>query len=75
MTSEYHKTISNILLNYLNISHFKEIYNNRINSFISIDFLNRGLLLNLRDENTNDNPTGQFLNFLREQDETPIWVG
>ena len=75
MTSEYHKTISNILLNYLNISHFKEIYNNRINSYISIDFLNRGLLLNLRDENTNDNPTGQFLNFLQEQDETPIWVG
>jgi hypothetical protein len=74
MTSEYHKTISNILLNYLNISHFKEIYYSRINSFISIDFLNRGILLNLKDENTNDNPSGQFVNFLWGQDPAPIWV-
>jgi hypothetical protein len=80
VTSGYHNTVANIFLNYLNMKHLKEIYESRVNSFISIDFLNRGILINLKDETTNDNPTGQFnvlgdiIDIDRDID-IPIWVG
>src|SRR5210317_62673 len=74
VTSEYHKTVANIFLNYLNMKHLKEIYDNRVNSFISIDFLNRGFLINLKDETTNDNPTGQFDALIDGAIERPLWV-
>lgn len=75
VTSEYHKTVANIFLNYLNMKHLKEIYDSRVKSFMSIDFLNRGILINLKDETTNDNPTGQFDGLIEETIERPIWVG
>jgi len=74
VTSEYHKTVANIFLNYLNMNHLKEIYDSRVKSFMSIDFLNRGILINLKDETTNDNPTGQFNALIDEAIERPIWV-
>lgn len=61
ITSEHHKTVSNILLNYLNMRHLKDIYESRVKSFMSIDILNRGLLINLKDEKTNENPQGEML--------------
>ena len=75
VTSEYHKTVANIFLNYLNMKHLKEIYDSRVNSFINIDFLNRGILINLKDETTNDNPMGQFNVLIDEDIERTIWVG
>jgi len=75
LTSEYHKTVANIFLNYLNMNHLKEIYDSRVKSFMSIDILNRGFLINLKDETTNDNPTGQFDVLIDEAIERPIWVG
>ena len=75
VTSEYHKTVANIFLNYLNMNHLKEIYDSRVKSFMSIDILNRGFLINLKDETTNDNPTGQFDALIDEAIERPIWVG
>lgn len=75
VTSEYHKTVANILLNYLNMVHLKEIYDSRIKSYMSIDILNRGFLVNLKDENTNDNPIGQFNILVEENIERPVWVG
>ena len=74
-TSEYHKTVVNIFLNYLNMNHLKEIYDSRVKSFMSIDILNRGFLINLEDETTNDNPTGQFDALIDEAIERPLWVG
>ena len=74
VTSEYHKTVANIFLNYLNMNHLKEIYDSRVKSFMSIDILNRGFLINLKDETTNDNPTGQFDALIDEAIERPIWV-
>jgi len=75
VTSVYHKTVANIFLNYLNMNHLKEIYDSRVKSFMSIDILNRGFLINLKDETTNDNPTGQFDGLIEEAIERPIWVG
>lgn len=60
VTSEYHKTIANILLNYINMEHLKDIYESRMKSYQSIDMLNRGFLINLDDVKTDNNPTGQF---------------
>jgi len=60
VTSEYHRTIANILLNYINMEHLKDIYESRMKSYQSIDMLNRGFLINLDDEKTDKNPTGQF---------------
>lgn len=60
VTSDYHKTIANILLNYINMEHLKDIYESRMKSYQSIDMLNRGFLINLDDEKTNNNPNGQF---------------
>lgn len=60
VTSDYHKTIANILLNYINMEHLKDIYESRMKSYQSIDMLNRGFLINLDDVKTDNNPTGQF---------------
>jgi hypothetical protein len=57
------------------MNHLKEIYDSRVKSFMSIDLLNRGFLINLKDETTNDNPTGQFDGLIEEAIERPIWVG
>ena len=57
VTSEYHKVVSNILLNYINMNHLKDIYETKISSYESIDILNRGFLINLDDEKTDKNPT------------------
>ena len=62
VTSEYHKVVSNILLNHINMIHLKDIYENKMKSYESIDMLNRGFLINLDDEKTDKNPTGSFLN-------------
>ena len=56
------------------MNHLKEIYDSRVKSFMSIDILNRGFLINLKDETTNDNPTGQFDALIDEAIERPIWV-
>jgi hypothetical protein len=60
VTSEYHKTVGNLLANYLNMKHLKEIYESKMSSFVSIDLLNRSFLLNLKDEKTSENPTALF---------------
>ena len=57
------------------MNHLKEIYDSRVKSFMSIDILNRGFLINLEDETTNDNPTGQFDALIDEAIERPLWVG
>jgi hypothetical protein len=67
-TSEYHKTIGNLLINYLNMKHLKEIYESKMSSYVSIDLLNRGFLVNLKDEKTDKNPTGLFLGAIMEEE-------
>jgi len=62
VTSEYHKVVSNILLNFINMNHLKDIYESKLKSYESIDILNRGFLINLDDEKTDKNPSGSFLN-------------
>ena len=69
VTSDYHKTIANILLNYINMEHLKDIYESRMKSYQSIDMLNRGFLINLDDEKTDNNPTGQFEPALQQVDD------
>lgn len=61
VTSEYHKVIGNIFLNYINMMHLKDIYESKMKSYESIDILNRGLMVNLKDEKTDQNPTGEIL--------------
>jgi hypothetical protein len=61
VTSEYHTTIANLLINYLNTQHLKYIYQSKIDSFVSIDLYNRGLLLKLKDEKTDKNITGDMM--------------
>jgi hypothetical protein len=61
VTSEYHKVIGNIFLNYINMIHLKDIYVSKMKSYQSIDMLNRGLMVNLKDEKTDQNPTGEIL--------------
>ena len=56
-TSEYHKIIANMFVNYLNMSHLKKTYEQRINNFITIDLMNRGLLVSVKDEDTKNNTT------------------
>ena len=58
VTSEFHTTVANIFLNYLNMKHLKEIYESKMKSYDSIDILNRGLLTNIKDEKTDNNLTG-----------------
>lgn len=60
VTSEYHKVIGNIFLNYINMIHLKDIYVSKMKSYQSIDMLNRGLMVNLKDEKTDQNPTGEI---------------
>ena len=62
VTSEYHTVVSNILLNYINMNHLKNVYESRLKSYESIDILNRGFLINLDDEKTDKNPSGSFFN-------------
>lgn len=57
------------------MNHLKEIYDSRVKSFMSIDMLNRGFLINLKDETTNDNPTAPFNVLIDVDIERPIWVG
>jgi hypothetical protein len=71
VTSEFHSTVSNIFLNYLNMVHLKEIYDSKMKSYGSIDILNRGLLINLKDEKTDGNPTGPIYINVR----TPVLGG
>jgi hypothetical protein len=59
-TSEYHNVISSVLLNYINTEHLREIYESKMSSFKSIDLLNRGMLMSLKDEKTDQNQTGSF---------------
>lgn len=62
VTSVLHKTVADIFLNYLNMVHLKEIYDSRVISYTSIDLLNRGVVDNLKDESTNDNPSSHLYN-------------
>jgi hypothetical protein len=65
-TSEYHKIIANMFVNYLNMSHLKKTYEQRINNFITIDLMNRGLLVSVKDEDTKNNTTSFFLGLALE---------
>lgn len=56
-TSEYHKIIASIFLNYLNMNHLRKTYEEKIKNFITIDLMNRGLLVSLKDEDTRNNKT------------------
>jgi hypothetical protein len=71
VTSEYHTIIANLLINYLNTQHLKYIYQSKIDSYVSIDLYNRGLLLNLKDEKTDNNITDNMnvVNFVVERHE------
>jgi hypothetical protein len=61
VTSEYHTTIANLLINYLNVQHLKEIYLSKVESYMSIDLFNRSLLINLKDEKTDNNRVGHMM--------------
>jgi hypothetical protein len=54
-TSEYHKTIGNLLVNRLNHLLFTKNYDKKIRSFVDIELLNRGFLISLKDEDTKNN--------------------
>ena len=56
-TSEYHKTIGNLLVNRLNHLLFTQNYEKKLRSFSDIELLNRGFLISLKDEDTKDNST------------------
>ena len=51
------------------MEHLKDIYESRMKSYQSIDMLNRGFLINLDDEKTDNNPTGQFEPALQQIDD------
>jgi len=55
VSSEYHKIISTIFTNYLNMLHLKKTYESKINNFMTIDMMNRGILVNVKDEDTSKN--------------------
>lgn len=59
-TSEYHKTLGNILTNHLNKIKFTDGYQARLKSFGDIERLNRSLLIALNDESTDNNITPLF---------------
>ena len=54
-TSEYHNIISSIFVNYLNMLHLKKTYESKINNFITLDMMNRGMLVNVTDDDTSKN--------------------
>ena len=54
-TSEYHKTIGNLLVNRLNHLLFTQNYEKKLKSFADIELLNRGFLISLKDEDTKEN--------------------
>lgn len=74
ITSEYHNILCNIFVNYLNMSHLKEIYDTKMNSYISIDLLNRGLLINVKDEKTDDNRVANDFPVIRMDHQNRIRV-
>ena len=55
VTSEYHKSIGNLLVNRLNHLLFTQNYEKKLKSFVDIELLNRGFLISLKDEVTKDN--------------------
>jgi hypothetical protein len=55
VSSEYHRIISTIFTNYVNMIHLRKTYESKINNFITIDMLNRGILVNVKDEDTSKN--------------------
>lgn len=52
MSSEYHRIISNIFTNYLNMLHLRKTYESKVNNFVTIDMMNRSSLVNVKDEDT-----------------------
>jgi hypothetical protein len=54
-SSEYHRIISTIFTNYVNMIHLRKTYESKINNFVTIDMMNRGILVNVKDEDTSKN--------------------
>lgn len=54
-TSEYHNIISSIFVNYVNMLHLKKTYGSKINNFITLDMMNRSMLVNVTDDDTSKN--------------------
>jgi hypothetical protein len=54
-TSEYHNIISSIFVNYVNMLHLKKTYESKINNFITLDMMNRSMLVNVTDDDTSKN--------------------
>ena len=59
-TTEYHKTIGNLLVNKINKKRFTDGYDKKIKSFGDIELLNRGFLISLKDESSENNTTSIF---------------
>jgi hypothetical protein len=55
VSSEYHRIISTIFTNYVNMIHLRKTYESKINNFVTIDMMNRGILVNVKDEDTSKN--------------------
>jgi len=74
VTSEYHKSIGNLLVNRLNHLLFVENYEKKLKSFADIELLNRGFLISLKDEDTKNNTTnfGLAMEIPIERDVYPI---
>lgn len=73
-TSEYHRIISSIFVNYINMLHLKKTYESKINNFITIDMLNRGMLVNVRDEDTTNNSRSFGFGVADVEDALPVNV-
>ena len=71
-TTEYHKTIGNLLVNKINKKRFIDGYDKKIKSFGDIELLNRGFLISLKDESSENNTSSLFLNALDNHYPTPI---
>ena len=63
-TTEYHKTIGNLLVNKINKKRFIDGYDKKIKSFGDIELLNRGFLISLKDESSEKKISSLFLNAL-----------
>jgi hypothetical protein len=59
-TTEYHKTIANLLVNKINKKRFIDGYDKKIKSFGDIELLNRGFLISLKDESSENNAPSIF---------------
>jgi hypothetical protein len=73
VSSEYHRIISNIFTNYLNMLHLRKTYESKVNNFVTIDMMNRSSLVNVKDEDTSKNKK----NFGGEElpIQEPDWAG